>query len=182
VVDQPSAPTFVLGSDLLEAAYRFALEAHHGPSDEAGTAISHPVAVAGLLAEAGFDEDVVAAALLHDVVEDTALGQEDILANFQDRIAGLVSVMTEDESIPDYGERKAEHRDRVLDAGHLPASIYLADKLARVRRYVELDEPVEPQRLEHYRTTVEQFSSRDGELPFLPELQAELPELRAAGG
>ena len=172
----------MLGSPLLEAAYRFAHEAHDGPADEDGTGVSHPVTVAGLLAEAGFDEDVVAAALLHDVVEDTAFGQEDILANFKQRVADLVSVMTEDESVVDYEQRKAEHRRRVLDAGRVPASIYLADKLARVRRYAELDEPVDRRRLEHYRTTVEQFAARDGELPFLPELRAELPELRSAGG
>lgn len=173
-------PPFVGGSELLARAFAYARDAHHGPSNRGETEISHPVAVAEILADAGCDEEIVAAALLHDVIEDTTHDGADIAASFPDRVRTLVEVMSEDESIADYGERKAEHRSRVLAAGEIPASIYLADKLARVRRYVADGEPVDPQRLQHYRDTLEQFSAADPELPFLSELGEDLPQLRAA--
>jgi (p)ppGpp synthase/HD superfamily hydrolase len=164
---------------LLETAFEFAERSHHGPAGAGGTDIAHPVAVARLLSEAGFDEDVVAAALLHDVVEDTTHGQDDILDRFRDRVARLVEVMTEDDSIEPYADRKAAHRERVLAAGRTPASIYLADKLARIRAYRSLDEPVAAARLEHYGRTLDLFAGSHLDLPFLEEIAGELPELRA---
>lgn len=173
-------PEFVQGSELLEDAYRFARDAHQGPS-HGETDIDHPVAVAELLAGAGFDETVVASALLHDVVEDTSHSETEISALFPTEVSELVAVMTEKAEIDEYTERKAEHRERVLRAGRVPASIYLADKLARVRRYAAADEPVAAPRLDHYNRTLEQFGQRDPGLPFVAELQGELPRLRADG-
>ncbi|HKJ35309.1 MAG TPA: HD domain-containing protein [Solirubrobacterales bacterium] len=173
-------PEMTETSPLVARAYSYARAAHEGPASRGETRISHPVAVARILAAAGSDEEVVAAALLHDVVEDTAHGRDDIFERFPDRVGDLVDVMTEDASISDYAERKAEHRRRVLDAGEVPAAIYLADKLARVRRYAADDEPVAPARLEHYQRTVAQFGTEDPRLPFLDELMAELPALRPA--
>lgn len=172
-------PEFARGSSLLETAFAFADRSHHGPARAGDTNIAHPVAVARLLSEAGFDEDVVAAALLHDVVEDTTHVQSDILDRFRNRVAGLVEVMTEDDSIEPYGERKAEHRARVLEAGMVPASIYLADKLARIRAYRDRDEPVAAARLEHYCRTLDLFGRSGLDLPFLEQIGDELPDLRA---
>ncbi len=122
---------------------------------------------------------MVAAALLHDVVEDTARGLSGIESEFGTEVRGLVEAMTEDEGIDDYELRKAEHRRRVLEAGAAPASIYAADKLARVRAFRESGERIAPHRLDHYWDTLELFASRRPELPFLGELAAELPDLEA---
>src|SRR5687767_8311049 len=59
--------------------------------------------VARLLNQAGFSEPVVAAALLHDVVEDTAIDLDEICQDFGPEIQQLVSEMTEDEEIETYG-------------------------------------------------------------------------------
>ena len=57
----------------MRRAYAFAEAAHRGQRRKDDRAfIAHPVHVARLLAARGYDEEVVAAALLHDVVEDTA--------------------------------------------------------------------------------------------------------------
>lgn len=173
-------PDFIAGRDLPVRAYEFALRAHHGPARRGDTDIDHPVAVARLLDGAGFGDEVVAAALLHDVVEDTARGLSGIEAEFGQEVRGYVEAMTEDADIEDYEERKDEHRRRVLEAGAGPASIYSADKLARVRAYEESGEPVPVHRLDHYWDTLELFASRRPELPFLSELAAELPELEPA--
>lgn len=173
-------PEFVAGRDLISRAYAHALHAHHGPADREGTDIEHPTAVAALLDASGFGEEVVAAAFLHEVVEDTSEGLERIREEFGAEVCGLVEAMTEDEAIEPYEARKAEHRQRVLGAGAAPASIYAADKLARVRAYAESGEEVDEQRLDHYWDTLQLFAGRRPELPFLSELAAELPELEPA--
>lgn len=174
------APDFIAGRELVGRAYEHALEAHHGPAREGGTDIEHPVAVARLLDGAGFGDEVVAAALLHDVVEDTSRGLDGIRSDFGDEVCDLVQAMTEDESISGYEERKDEHRRRVLGAGAAPASIYAADKLARVRAYAASGKPVDERRLDHYWDTLQLFAGRRPELPFLSELAAELPQLEPA--
>ena len=88
-----------------------------------------------------------------------------------------MATLTEDSGIGDYAERKHEHRNRVLDAGSVPASIYIADKLARTRPSSPLGEEIEPQRLDHYWDTLQLYAGRRPELPFLSELAGELPEL-----
>lgn len=171
-------PDFIAGRDFVERAYRHADEAHRrGETD-----IAHPVAVARLLDGAGFGDEAIAAALLHDVVEDTGEAFDAIEADFGPEVAEIVEAMTEDPEIEDYGERKAEHRKRVLASGSVPASIYAADKLARVRGYLASGDVVDGARLAHYRDTLRLFAALRPELPFLSELAAELPELEARNG
>jgi len=171
------APDFVAGRDLLARAYEHAERAHCGPDSTDDTTIDHPVAVARLLDEAGFGDEAVATALLHDVVEGSTLGVEAIREGFGDEVAGYVEALTEDSTIDSYEARKAEHRKRVLEAGAVPASIYAADKLARVRAYTTSGEDPGDPRLDHYWDTLQLFTARRPELPFLSELAAELPAL-----
>ena len=175
-----TTPGCVERSELCRRAYGFAFGAHEGPDGAGGTEIAHPVAVAGLLDEAGYGEEVVAAAFLHDVVEDTERDLEEIGMRFGPVVCRLVAAMTEDASIPRYEDRKDEHRHRVLAAGPDPATIYAADKLARIRALRAAGDPVDPKRLAHYRATLELFSAERPGLPFLEQIAAELPELEAA--
>ena len=71
---------------------------------------------------------MLAAALLHDVVEDSEMTVEELRERFGDAVAGLVAALSDDESIADYRERKDEHRERVRADGDALA-IYGADKL-----------------------------------------------------
>lgn len=158
----------------------FAFGAHHGPARNGDTDIEHPIAVADLLDRAGFGEEVVAAAFLHDVVEDTEKAIGEIGERFGAPVCRLVEAMTEDERIKPYEARKAEHRERVLAASRESAAIYAADKLARVRAMREAGEPVDPKRLAHYRSTLELFMARRPDLPLLDLLAAELPAVEAA--
>ena len=128
----------------------------------------------------GAPDELVAAALLHDIVEDSTATSDEIASRFGPEVAGWVEILTEDISIADYHERKEEHRKRVLDGGSVTASIYLADKLARTRTFLAGDGRAEPDRLEHYWDTLELFAGRRPELPFLAELAAELPQLEPA--
>ncbi|HSZ36964.1 MAG TPA: bifunctional (p)ppGpp synthetase/guanosine-3',5'-bis(diphosphate) 3'-pyrophosphohydrolase [Acidimicrobiales bacterium] len=81
-------------STIVEAG-RAALRAHEGQFRRSGEPyITHPVAVATIVAELGLDEQTVAAALLHDAVEDTGLTLDDIRAEFGDGVAGVVDGVT----------------------------------------------------------------------------------------
>jgi (p)ppGpp synthase/HD superfamily hydrolase len=175
-------PRFVQGSPLLREAYEVAHEAHHGPRRRGETDIDHPVAVAEVLFEYGVtDEEVLAAALLHDVVEDTDTSLDDVGDHFGERVRGLVEDMTEDARIETYSERKAEHRGRVVRDRNVSA-IYAADKLAKSRSLQRTNEEVSPKQLEHYLATLELLCETHPELPFLPDLRSELEHLRERAG
>jgi (p)ppGpp synthase/HD superfamily hydrolase len=119
-----SLPEFVDRSRLVADALRFAVEAHAGPRRRGDTHIEHPTDVACLLADAGYPEHVVAAALLHDVVEDTATAIGGIRSRFGPRVAGLVAEVTEDAAIGEYGPRKAALRAQAAGDGEEAAAIF----------------------------------------------------------
>ncbi len=80
---------------LLDAAYALANAAHTGQVRRSGEAyITHPVAVAGILLDLGLDTDALAAALLHDVVEDTQISLAQVRGQFGEDIALLVDGVT----------------------------------------------------------------------------------------
>ncbi len=75
----------------VEEAYEFAHEAHKGQRRRSGEPyITHPVAVAGLLADLRLDSQTLIAAILHDVMEDTATAKDEITARFGAEVAELV--------------------------------------------------------------------------------------------
>ena len=129
------APAFIAESELLSRAYQLAAEAHAGQRrrDDGSPFISHPVAVARVLNNAGADEHVVAAGLLHDVVEDTDVGSHQVAERFGQRVAVLVGALSEDKGLEDYEERKRAHRDQVEAAGPEAVALYIADKLSNLR-------------------------------------------------
>lgn len=81
--------------DMIEHAYNVANEAHRGVCRRSGEPyICHPLAVARLVLDLGMDTESIAAALLHDVVEDTPITIEQITADFGDEVALLVDGVT----------------------------------------------------------------------------------------
>jgi GTP pyrophosphokinase len=81
---------------LISNAYEFAKELHKGQVRKSGEPyLLHPVEVAGILANLGFDEDVICAALLHDVIEDCGCTEELIAKKFNQNIADLVDCVSE---------------------------------------------------------------------------------------
>ena len=87
LVEYLDAPTI----ERVAQAYAFAAQAHEGQTRVSGEPyITHPVAVAGILANLRMDEKTIIAALLHDVIEDTPTGHEYILAEYGAEVAHLV--------------------------------------------------------------------------------------------
>src|SRR5919198_1403910 len=82
-------------NDLLERAFYFAAEKHDGQQRRSGEDfINHPWGAAKICAELRLDEQTIAAALLHDVVEDTETDISEVRAEFGDEIAQLVEGVT----------------------------------------------------------------------------------------
>src|SRR5213083_3276785 len=81
--------------DLLARAFRFASRAHEGQERGSGESfINHPFGAAKICANLRLDDETIAAALLHDVVEDTNVGIDEVRAEFGDEIANLVEGVT----------------------------------------------------------------------------------------
>ncbi|MDQ1682973.1 MAG: diphosphokinase / guanosine-3,5-bis(diphosphate) 3-diphosphatase [Frankiaceae bacterium] len=89
---------------LVQRAYEVAEESHAGQFRKSGDAyITHPLAVATILAELGMTPSTVIAALLHDTVEDTSLKLDDIRVEFGEEVALLVDGVTKLDKVK-YGE------------------------------------------------------------------------------
>ncbi len=79
----------------ISKAYVVAAEAHQGQNRKSGEPyITHPVAVATIVAELGLDDITIAAALLHDAVEDTGLTLDDVDLEFGQEVAEIVDGVT----------------------------------------------------------------------------------------
>jgi len=89
---------------IIERAYRVAREKHEGQFRQSGEPyITHPLAVAQILAELGLGPRAIAAALLHDTVEDTGYALTELTAEFGDEVAMLVDGVTKLDKVK-YGE------------------------------------------------------------------------------
>ncbi|MPS75539.1 MAG: bifunctional (p)ppGpp synthetase/guanosine-3',5'-bis(diphosphate) 3'-pyrophosphohydrolase, partial [Microbacterium sp.] len=89
---------------VISRAYAVAKEKHEGQKRQSGEPyITHPLAVAQILAELGLGPRAIAAALLHDTVEDTGYALTDLTAEFGDEVAMLVDGVTKLDKVK-YGE------------------------------------------------------------------------------
>ncbi|MGQ0617171.1 MAG: RelA/SpoT family protein [Acidimicrobiia bacterium] len=87
-------------SGLITRAYAVAAEAHREQVRKSGDPyITHPLAVARIVTDLGLDDTTIAAALLHDAVEDTKLTLDDVATRFGDQVAAIVDGVTKLERI-----------------------------------------------------------------------------------
>jgi (p)ppGpp synthase/HD superfamily hydrolase len=123
----------------LQSAFRYAAEKHAGQMRKQTTVpyLSHLMAVASLVLEAGGDEEMAIAALLHDVVEDCG-GMprlREIRKQFGPRVAKIVDGCTDAYVVPkpEWLERKKNYLREVKDADAETRLVSAADKLHNVR-------------------------------------------------
>ena len=127
---------------LVQRARARAQAAHAGQMRKDGLSpfITHPTAVARHLERAGCGPEVVAAGLLHDTIEDTALGAADIEAEFGAQVRRLVEQASEPDKSLGWFERK-RHTLETLEALPIDAKrIIAADKLHNIETLGELIE------------------------------------------
>ena len=112
--------------------------------------INHPIRVATLLADSGYDNpDILCAALLHDTVEDTPATEADLREAFGDVVTGMVLEVSDDKSLPK-AERK---RLQIVHGPHKSpgaAAIKVADKADNLRDLVEATPDWTLQRIREY--------------------------------
>jgi hypothetical protein len=174
---------------MLGEALRWARQLHGDQVREVDRAafILHPLEVASLLSGRGYDDEVVAAALLHDAVEDTRVQVAEIRRRLGGRIARIVDTLTEDPRLPGYAARKAALRTAVAEGDADAHAVYAADKVVKVRELRAtavlgnslFDDPDLRGRLYHYETSLLMLQSVAPRMPLVQQLAFELWALRA---
>ncbi|MBQ5782633.1 MAG: bifunctional (p)ppGpp synthetase/guanosine-3',5'-bis(diphosphate) 3'-pyrophosphohydrolase [Oscillospiraceae bacterium] len=127
--------------EIIEKAYALAEKMHEGQYRKTGEAyVEHPVAVAAIVLELGLDTTSIVAALLHDVVEDTAVTLEEIEKEFDKETAHLVDGVTKLGKIvlSTQEEQQAENLRKMLLAMSQDIRVMLiklCDRLHNMRTY-----------------------------------------------
>lgn len=123
----------------IKSAYEIARNAHEGQFRHSGEPyIIHPVQVAQILYNLGMDSESMVAALLHDVVEDTALTKDDVKKEFGEDVANLVEGVTKLGKVPLFTkeEQQAENVRKMLMAMSQDIRVIiikLADRIHNMR-------------------------------------------------
>jgi hypothetical protein len=149
--------------------------------------IEHPLEVASLLYRAGAPDHLVAAGVLHDLIEKTNATEQDLQARFEGEVTGLVLSVSDDDQISRYGARKAALRRQVAASGEEALTLFAADKVSRLRelrREAALEHPprggpgrsreLRARRLRHYQRSLALLEERLPESPLVRDLRAEL--------
>jgi (p)ppGpp synthase/HD superfamily hydrolase len=128
-------------SEVVNRAVIFAAKAHKDQSrkdPESYTPfIQHPVMVGLILQKAGFDDDVIAAGILHDVIEDTNYTKEDLTALFNNNIAELVNNVSEQDKSRPWAERKQQYLENIRICPPEAKAISAADKIHNIRSIIK---------------------------------------------
>lgn len=129
-----------LDTSFVDKAIIFAVNAHKN-TERRGKGfpyVIHPLEAMAVVASITTDPELLAAAALHDVVEDTDYTVEDIRAEFGDRVASLVSAES-DAVFPDMSPEESWHMRKQIAMDHLKAAsmdvktVAMGDKLSNVR-------------------------------------------------
>ena len=193
---KPKSKTVTTLGPRFEQALIFASRKHAGQSRKATAVpyIAHLLSVAGLVLEAGGDEDLAIAALLHDVVEDCggAPMLEEIRRSFGERVAHVVEGCTDTDldPKPPWRQRKEDYLKHLQTADSDVRLVSAADKLHNARSiladYREIGESVwrrfqgkRDGTLWYYRSLVDEFRKRDAN-PLVNQLERVVKELEAA--
>jgi (p)ppGpp synthase/HD superfamily hydrolase len=149
------ATTVTEPSDTRAQAIAFLIDAYEDVRTAPGKGLPHGQAVADILRDAGYEQQVQVVALLHDVVEDTPRSIEDVRDAFGETIAAMVGALTEDDSICNYAQRKRALRAQVIGAGTTVMAIALADKIATLQHARITATRVRRRKLAHYEATLQ---------------------------
>lgn len=129
-----------LNTELLDRAIVFAVRAHAGTErrSKGFPYIVHPLEAVGIVATMTSDQELLAAAALHDVVEDTDITLEQIRDEFGERIAALVAAETDElypevHDVESWRKRKQAAIDRLASASLDAKMVALGDKLSNMR-------------------------------------------------
>jgi (p)ppGpp synthase/HD superfamily hydrolase len=135
---------------IIDSAIRIAVSAHWEQKRKSGNTpyIVHPVAVGVKLSKYGFRDAVVAAGILHDVIEDTKVTEPELRTQVGDDITDMVLTLSEDKSLA-WEERKRAYTTAVSNASDEVKAIATADKVSNLS-----------ETLDHFRENPTEFWSK----------------------
>ena len=148
-------------TDLLHRAYEFSAVEHAGQRRRSGEEyITHPLEVAGLVADMKLDDVAIAAGLLHDVVEDTLITITSVREHFGPEVAHVVEGVTKISTIPfsSSEERQAENFRKMLLAMVDDVRVILVKLADRLHNMRTLDHLGEDQRLKIAQETLDIYA------------------------
>ena len=129
--------------NVIEKAIGFAVKAHAGALRKGTNLpyILHPMEAASIAAQLTDDQEIIAATVLHDTIEDTETSAEDIRKEFGARVASLVSSNTENKrrelpAADTWLIRKQETVEHLKTASRAVKTVVFADKLSNLRSMV----------------------------------------------
>ncbi|MEM3112446.1 MAG: HD domain-containing protein [Candidatus Anstonellales archaeon] len=125
----------------IEEALKYLVQEIEKYCDNQKPLITHCTRVAFRLDFYGYDKEVVQAALLHDLLEDTQASIEEIEDKFGEKVARLVSVSTFDKEIEDKEERYKENFNKALRLGSEALAIRASDLVDNSYYYSLVDDP-----------------------------------------
>lgn len=141
---------------LTDKALRMAFAAHEGQMRHEGIPyITHPVAVALIVARHGFPEEAVAAALVHDVLEDTKVTESEMHQELGDAVTDIVKTVSYDHSLP-WRQQRERYIEAVRAAGDNAKAVSLADKIHNAQSLINLHEAGGPAIWSKFHTTREE--------------------------
>lgn len=175
--------------DIIEKALQMASRAHQNQYRKNTDIpyIAHPVAVGMMLMKEGYSEELVAAGILHDTVEDTDLTLEDMIREFGSGIAEIVAGCSEpDKSLP-WKERKEHTIEFLKTAPEEIRVVACADKLHNIRSILKDYEQVGDEvwrrfnagkeEQKWYYTSIVESLGWQSSFPLLQELQKQVKRL-----
>jgi (p)ppGpp synthase/HD superfamily hydrolase len=183
----PEYPSFVSALPITTSALEYAASEHAGQRRDADNApfILHPLEVAHLLHGRDYPDHVIAAGVLHDVLEDTDATEADLAARFGPEVTDLVAAVSEPaDAAGSYAERKAKLREVVANASSEAAAVFAADKVAKAREFRlglvargTSVGAVDRDKLEHYWACLALLERKLGPQPLVRQLRFELEAL-----
>ncbi len=128
---------------LYEQALKVAAKAHKDQErkHDSSPYIVHPVMVARIVEKAGFGEIPVAAALVHDVLEDSDMTEALLREILGDGVVDIVAAVSEDKML-EWEERKVQYVSQVVKAGESVWAVSVADKIHNADSLIAFHEDV----------------------------------------
>jgi (p)ppGpp synthase/HD superfamily hydrolase len=165
----------------VRAAVAYATRMHAGQWRGDGSPfILHPLEVGLLLQDADAPDHLVAAGVLHDVIEKSDASASELLDSFGPQVTSLVLAVTEDARIAGEANRKAALRRQVATTGGEALMLFAADKLSKLRELAsvsaEQSERGRARRIEHYRACLRLLERYIPDFPLVRTLHNELVE------
>ena len=121
-------------NNFVEIAIQIAVVAHDGQKrkEQDLPYISHPVSVALLLAKRGFSDITIAAALVHDVLEDTNVAEEKLREELGEEILSIVKSLSENKALP-WEDRKKQYIEGIRAGSDAVKAVSLGDKIHNIQ-------------------------------------------------